>query len=185
MSENPYQAPQVAHEPPPIPLESPQAYAEEIRRQHLGQETQIKSIGTLFYLGGICLIVGYLGTTRSNSPEMRIGPALPVLVTVLQFAVGYGLTHLKTWARVIALIFAFLGLLAFPVGTLICVIMIVLLLLKKNRMIFSPEYKEIIAATPHIKRKSSIIFKIALFLLAVIILLMLLGFAMVMFYPKP
>lgn len=184
MSENPYQAPQAAQEPPPIPLESSQAYAEEIRRTHINHEAQIKSIGTLYWLSGIFLIVGYVSGSQLEASQPRMGPA-SILLALLVFSVGYGLYKYKTWARVVALIFAFLGLLAFPVGTLISVIMIVLLLLKKNRMLFSPEYKEIIAATPHIKRKSSIIFKIALFLLAVIILLMLLGFAMVMFYPKP
>lgn len=186
MSENPYQAPQ-AHEPPPVPAESFQAYAEEVRRTHLGQEAQIKSLGTLYYLGGILSIIGVaslVATTKELTTDVIGGLAITALFVPVQFLVGYGLNQFKTWARITALVFAFLGLFVFPVGTVICIIVIVLLLLKKNTMIFSPAYKEIVAATPHIKRKSSIVFKVALAFMALIILLVLAGLAVTFFNSK-
>ena len=185
---NPYQAPNTTEVAVPAAGESFQAYAEEVRRQHLGQEAQIKSIGSLYYLGAIVSIIGVavalIGKPLRFAPEVVAGIAVTALFIPIQFFVGYGLTHLRNWARIVALVFAFLGLLAFPVGTVICVIVIILLLLKKNTMIFSPEYKEIIAATPHIKRKISIVFKIALVIFALIILLALAGLAVALINPR-
>jgi hypothetical protein len=184
--ENPYQAP-LANDPPPIPAESFEAYAEEVRRQHLGQEAQIKSIGSLYYLGGIGSIIGIaslIATAKELTTDVVGGLAITALFIPVHFLVGYGLHQFKTWARITALVFAFLGLFLFPVGTVICAIAIVLLLLKKNTMIFSPAYKEIVAATPHIKRKGSISYKIALVFLAVILLLALAGFAVTFFGSK-
>jgi thymidine kinase len=44
---------------------------------------------------------------------------------------------------------------------------------KKATMVFSPEYKDIIAATPHVKHRTSIIVKVLLVLLLLALLLIL------------
>jgi hypothetical protein len=49
------------------------------------------------------------------------------------------------------------GLLGFPIGTLISAYFLYLLSSQKGVYIFSPEYARVIAATPHIKYKTSII----------------------------
>jgi len=190
MSENPYQAPQVLDSSAPASADSFQNYAEEVRRKHLGHEAQIKSIASLYQLAGILSILGIAATlTTTSAPitaESVSSLAISGLLIPVQFVVAHGLTRFKTWARITALVFAFLGLIfcalaglaALPIGGGICVIMIVLLLVKKNKMIFSPEYQEIIKATPHIKRKGSIVYKIALVFLALILVLTLIGFVM-------
>ena len=64
--------------------------------------------------------------------------------------------------------FSVIGLLAIPVGTIISGYFLYLLLSKKGTVIFSPQYKQIIAATPHIKYKTS---KIVIALLLILIAL--------------
>ena len=59
-------------------------------------------------------------------------------------------------------------------GTLIGFYMLYLLLSKKGTMVFSPEYKEIIAQTPHMKYKTSPVVWIALGLIVAAIVSMIL-----------
>jgi hypothetical protein len=67
--------------------------------------------------------------------------------------------------KIPAIIVSAIGLLAFPCGTLISAFALYLLLSPKGEMIYSPQYKEIVQATPHIRYKTSIIVWILLFLL--------------------
>ena len=61
------------------------------------------------------------------------------------------------------------GLLGFPIGTLINAYILYLFLSKKGRTIYSPEYQEVIAATPHVKYRTSIVVWILLALVVVLI----------------
>jgi ABC-type multidrug transport system permease subunit len=47
--------------------------------------------------------------------------------------------------------------LGFPIGTLINAYILYLFLSKKGRTVFSPGYQEVIAATPDVKYKTSIV----------------------------
>lgn len=171
MDANPYQTPSGA----PAPL-SPQDLSgdpEVIRNQYLKHEAQIKSIGALYYLGSVFMI--FTAFTAIAKPDLRpqqIGIAIFfVLFAFLQIFIGSGLRKLKSWARVVAIILSALGLLAVPIGTIISLIVLLILASKKSIAIFTPEYRAVIAATPHIKYKSSIIFKICLIFLLVIVLI--------------
>jgi len=53
-------------------------------------------------------------------------------------------------------------LIGFPIGTLIHGYILYLYWGTKGRKVFSPEYKQIIAGTPHVKYKTSIIIWILL-----------------------
>jgi hypothetical protein len=79
--------------------------------------------------------------------------------------IGFGLNKLKSWARISAALFAGVGLLAFPIGTLINGYILYLLLSAKGKMVFSDEYREIIEQTPEIKYKTSKVLWFFLFLL--------------------
>jgi len=83
-----------------------------------------------------------------------------------------GLTH---WGRVVGCVVSGLGLLAFPIGTVINAYILYLFLSKKGRTVFSPQYKDVIAATPHVKYRTSIIVWI---FLALVLGLIVLGIAM-------
>jgi hypothetical protein len=53
--------------------------------------------------------------------------------------------------------FAFLGLIAFPIGTIINAYILYLLLSAKGKYVFSADYRAVITATPHIRYKMSFI----------------------------
>ncbi|HKB60455.1 MAG TPA: hypothetical protein VKC56_10480, partial [Gallionellaceae bacterium] len=67
--------------------------------------------------------------------------------------------------RIVAGVLAGLGLLGFPFGTVISAFILYLLFSKKGAMVFSDEYKQVIADTPDIKYRTSIIVWIFLALL--------------------
>jgi hypothetical protein len=66
------------------------------------------------------------------------------------------LRRLKPGARTPAIVMSGLGLLAFPLGTLINGYILWLLLSRKGSFILSPAYGPIVEATPHIKYRTSV-----------------------------
>ena len=137
------------------------ANAEAIRKEHLNHEASIRSIGMLYYLGAVGLLIA------TAVIAINTGPAAPQLSTVwlafmagmgvLYYWVAAGLRALQPKVRGVAAAIAALGLLSFPVGTLINGYILYLLLSAKGKMVFSAEYGDVIAATPHLKYKTSII----------------------------
>ena len=71
--------------------------------------------------------------------------------------VGFGLRKLKRKVRYAAVGLAALGLIGFPVGTVISVYILYLLLSRKGEMVFSAQYADVVKATPHIKYRTSVI----------------------------
>ena len=47
-----------------------------------------------------------------------------VVIGIIYFLIAWGLWTLKTWARILAIIFAVIGLFMFPVGTIISIILL-------------------------------------------------------------
>jgi hypothetical protein len=99
---------------------------------------------------------------------------LAMALSCFQLYAGRSMQTLNASGKIAAIIISVIGLLGFPCGTLISVFALYLLLSSKGEMIYSPQYKEIIQATPHIRYKTSIIVWIFLF-----ILLGLLGFGFI------
>jgi len=150
-----------------------------IRQQYLSHEASIQSVGSLYLLGCILVVVGggimtYMaisGAAQNGSVgAMELGFLLGIGIG--QGFIAVGLRGLKSWARIPASLFAGLGLLAFPLGTLINGYILYLLLSAKGRMVFSPEYREVIRQTPEIKYKTS---KILLFFVFLLVGLLVLG----------
>jgi hypothetical protein len=197
---NPYAAPLSDVGGPSAELEVvDDSSAETIRRLYLGHEAGIKSIGSLHYLGAFFSLLVVLATivilVNSAQGDMRTQGALVVLfvyglVTALNYALGYGLRHLLTWARWTEAVFLLLGTLVTLVGMiglfaigrselavgyifvlLIYSYILYLLLSAKGTMVFSPGYKEIIEKTPHIKYKTSVIVKIAIGFFVTVVML--------------
>lgn len=158
ISENPYAAPQTFDAQP-----DHSSNAELIRKEHLSVETSIKSLGFLYCLISIAVIrvsfsflsqyKGALGGV-TDLAEPAIGAALLALA-VFQFITGVAIRKLKRWSRIAAIILSGVGLLAFPIGTLISGYILYLLLNRKGQMVFSARYKEVIAATPNLKYRTS------------------------------
>ena len=161
---NPYAAPTARVDDIPANSE-----AEAIRRAHISHEASIKAVGLLDYLGGAMLLLGAVG--------FLFGPD-PVLFTLLFAALGVGLCFagwgvrgFRPWGRYVSVALAAIGLLGFPIGTIINGYILYLLLSKKGRTIFSPEYRDVVAATPHVKYRTSIVVWIFLALIAGLIVL--------------
>jgi hypothetical protein len=151
--------------------------AEAIRRAHISHEASIKSVGILYYLGSVLTIVGGVASMFGAQFDPLMA-AIFIAVGVGGLFAGYGVRALRRWGRVVGCILSALGLLGFPVGTLVNGYILYLFLSKKGRTIFAPEYQEVIAATPHVKYRTSIVVWI---FLALLIALVVAAFALPMF----
>jgi len=170
--------------------------AEHVRRTNLSHEASIKSVGFLYILGSIfSILYGALtlsvglgswlmrGSAISAEGAKAIGPseisigAFIAAVGTLQFYAGWSLRSLNATGKPVAIGIACLGLLGIPIGTLISAYILYLLLSEKGKIVFSPEYRAIIAATPHIRYRTSIVVWIFLILLIALILMGIIGFA--------
>jgi hypothetical protein len=149
---------------------------ERIRKEHIKHEASVKSVGLLYFLGAAVLaLVGGVGLFAplgaSNRGELSMTAVGMMFIAVagVQVWAGFGLRQLKSWARIPAGILSGLGLLAFPLGTLINGYILYLLFCKKGTMVFSEQYQQVIAETPHIKYRTSIVVWVLLGLLVVLL----------------
>jgi hypothetical protein len=138
-----------------------------IRQEHIKREANVRSIGSLYFLGaGIALLVTAPSLFRGHGMDHFAFAFLFLLIAAGQFYIGKGLRDLNPRARTWATIISTIGLLAVPIGTLINCYIIYLMHSAKGNMVFSPEYKAVIEATPDMKYKTS---KVLLFFLALLI----------------
>lgn len=151
---NPYAAPTAPVEDVPA-----NPGAEAIRNAHIKHEASIKSVGTLYYLGAILTTLG--GLFGLAGAPMADGDTVTSVVMLAGgvglFFAGSGVRSLRPWGRILGCVLSGIGLLGFPIATLINGYILYLLLSKKGRTIFSPGYQEVIAATPHIKYRTSLL----------------------------
>jgi hypothetical protein len=164
---NPYAA-------PTAPVEDVSAHpeAEAVRKAHIKHEASIKSVGTLYFLGAIVTTLGgLLGVTgRLKGDEDVVTSAVMLVLGVALFFAASGVGNLRPWGRIVGCVLSGIGLIGFPIGTLINGYILYLFLSKKGRTIFSPEYQGVIAATPHIKYRSWLVWIfLALVLIVVLV----------------
>jgi len=204
---NPYAAPESPLDAAPVSLDANLAEIEATRRKYLNHEASVKSVGSLHILGGIFLTAMVIFRLADSNARGLTGiPEVIILILLLgvNFALGFGLTKLQSWARWVDAAFFCIGILmniaSFSIvlfvapgalsgpivgnligtlfGFLIYGYVLYLLLSPKGAMVFSAEYKEIIKATPHIKYKTSCLLKGLLLLLLAVFLFAILGFAL-------
>jgi Ca2+/Na+ antiporter len=152
--DNPYAAPKANVVPPE------NTDVETERKAYLQHETSVKSVGLLYMLGGVLAGGSMLITVISQlTASVRSGFVwLPLVLAVVlagQVYVGYAVRKLHAWARVAGTVYSAIGLFVFPVGTLINGYILYLFWCKKGSRVFAPDYQDIIAQTPHIKRRVS------------------------------
>ena len=150
--------------PPTAPLEGADAedrtYAKDMRRRYFNHETAVKSIGTLYYFiaGMFILAMGVMVFPFEHSmAEFIISAIIPLALAALFVWLGRGLKQLRPWAKIPAGILSGIGLIGFPVWTLINGYILYLLFSEKGKVVFSDDYKQVIADTPGIESRTSLI----------------------------
>lgn len=159
--------------------------SETIRKEHINTEASIQAVGRLYLLACflalltfIALVVGAALSLSADASKLIsfLPSTLGLLcVSALYGAAGVGLRKLKPWARIVVTIVSVIGLIGFPAGTLISCYILYLLWSKKGRVVFTPDYLDVIAATPHIKYKTSLLVWI---ILGIVILLVVAAIAL-------
>jgi hypothetical protein len=166
---NPYATPKAVVADPGASAES-----EAVRREHLSHEANVKAVGGLYMLGGVfaaftgLAVILPMVTGRGVTLGMLVTSLIVTALAAAALAVGWGLRMLRIWARIPGIVLAAIGLLAFPIGTLINAYVLWLLASRKGRMVLSAEYATVLEATPHIRYRMSVVIWVAL---AVIVLL--------------
>lgn len=158
---------------------------EAIRREHLNAEANVKTIGSLMYLGAVASMIN--GVT-----SMEVSPIDGLVTVVLGGAMGVGgywLHRLDARGRMTYTVVTALGmartlffgqLMSAGAGVVLAAFAWPLLLLaivwgQKASTVMTPHYRDVvIPATPHVKRKTSV-----LVIVLGVLLLALVAFAMV------
>jgi hypothetical protein len=193
---NPFQAPEATAKGPVL-IDGPADLreAELIRRKYLNHEASVKAIGWLNILGSFIFIpagvfVTLLGFGAVTLPDQQLGEmqklamvglgAFLFTLGVVWVFVGIGLRKLRSWARitegVLSLLSALLNFIRLNPFALIPCYIAYLMLSEKGRMVCSPEYHRVIAATPHIKYRTHWLVKTLLIILMLVLLLGIAGF---------
>ena len=194
METNPYAAP-VA--PPSDFVPGVSGDAEAIRRDHIKHEASVKGLGSLYFIGSVFLVlggatalVGAISDKAGSDGTAGTGAGmmgLLIVLGILGFWVGHGIRKLNPGARIVAgvltglnLVLSLFALPASVVALLINTYILNLLFSKKGAMVFSAPYKDIIAATPHIKYKTSL----AVWIILGIFVLVIVGGAIALFFSS-
>ena len=143
---------------------------EQIRTEHIAHESSIKSVGFLYLLGAVINAVLLVTAVSAMNRGARVD-TVRLIAFLLQLAwllpTSIGLIRLAPWSRWMGLIFVIvnsvvmLGSVQPVAAPVIPIILIIngyifsLFVRAKARMVFSPEYRDIIQRTPHVRRKTS------------------------------
>lgn len=124
---------------------------EAVRNHYLKHEASVKSIGLLYFIpaGLLCLV----GITQRN-PSLFVN-VLFLVGSAILFAIGIGIRKLQPWCVIPIGLTSGFGLFVVPIGTIINGYILWLVFSAKGRYVLSPEYKQVIEATPYIKYKTS------------------------------
>jgi len=147
---------------------------ERVRLEHIKHEASIRSVGTLYYIGGFLMLFAGISmfiAVDPTEPMLRPLGAFYLLLGAVSVVVAWGMRRLRRWAGGASIGLSGVSLLAFPVGTIVGAYVLYLLLSAKGRRIFASDYADIVAATPNIKYRTSIAVWIALGALALMIAL--------------
>jgi hypothetical protein len=171
-----------AYRPPAANLEfaaPPRDDAVAIREAHIGHERQLKSVGLLFGLGAVMMLLTLVAVLMpgvdggpGNARQLAGVVGGGVLIGLLAAAAGalaYGYRTLSPWVKYIGTPVSMLGLLAIPVGTLIHAYILYLLWCEKGRRVLAADYAAIIQATPQVRYKRTVGDWIALALLLLLV----------------
>lgn len=115
-------------------------------------------------------VVDAIQTKDKEWIEQLVGGIFFVVLGIDQGFMAFGLRRLRAWARVPTVILSCIGLLGFPIGTLISIYILVKVLGKQGKFVMTDDYQRIIEVTPQIKWKTSIVVIILLVLLVLVLI---------------
>ena len=162
---NPYQ-------PPAAPVADRAAVGGDVeadRNKHIKTETTIRSLGMFYLIGAwVCvamvvlmllMLVPAAVTSPAGDRPLLLGMVFGFvlvygLITWLNFWVGRGLRAFRRGPRMFVLVTSWIGLIGFPIGTVISILLLLLLLGEKGKRVFEADYPSVIAATPHIRYRT-------------------------------
>ncbi|WP_295882309.1 serine/threonine-protein kinase [uncultured Thiohalocapsa sp.] len=149
--------------------------AVRLRREYLSHEASVRSVRLLYYLGGGLMVLTALMMLMAGAVDGEGAGVVAALffgaLAMLDFYIASGIDQLRPWARNVATIFSVIGLLSFPVGTLLNGYILYLFYSDKGQCVFSERYRRAVAATPQIKYETPLLVKvIGALLLGVLIL---------------
>ncbi len=116
------------------------------------------------------MILGSVSISRSL--PAGISGAIVIVIGALSLFVARGLRQLRPWARTATVVISVIGLVRVPLGTLINAYILYLLLSQKGRRIFQSDYADIVAATPDVKYRGSVVTWILLGILVLLLVVL-------------
>lgn len=185
MSDNPYATPSAD-----LTTEVPTSEWSDValRQAHLQHEVQLKSVGSLYFLGavlvGLVVLALYssrpLTTARADSDAYwyLVITLVPMALIVVFVTMGLGFRGLRPWVRIPGAAFSVAGLFLVPLGTLINAYVLYLMFCAKGRTVLAPDYARVRSATPHLRYRRSALERgvIAAVLITVLALILWLAF---------
>ena len=148
---------------------------EQTRLTYLQHEASVKSIGTLYFVCAAGFLLFALVSVFAPISRMLLLGILALGFAVLQAVTALGIRKLNPKARIPTAVISGLGLLAFPFGTIVNGYILYRVFSRKGAMVFSEEYKQVIAGTPHIKYRSSFVVRVLLGVVLAILALVIFG----------
>ena len=152
------------------PMHGQSASPFEIRKEHIGHEASIRGVALLYYFVSVFIGLGSLGflflavSQETSRLRFLILTAFLLGLAVLYAVLARGIRRLKPWSRTPATVLACIGLLGFPLGTLINGYILYLLHSERGKTIFSPEYQQVVLQTPEVRYKTPLVLWILLIL---------------------
>jgi type IV pilus assembly protein PilA len=125
----------------------------------------VTALAVLQFIGGglwaltalICLgVLAFGDTTDGTGPTLFVAGVLTGGISTLQIICGLGLWRLKSYGRTIQLVMSWIGLIGFPIGTLISIVVLIYLTKPGIKILFSgksadeftpDEMQQVLAAT--------------------------------------
>jgi len=141
---------------PPRADLTPDSEAARARLRLIRHEVSLRSLGSLYLVGGaLCALPFFamallLAFSGSVHPGWTLGMGGIGALFAFQARTGLALRRLEARARPVVAVFSVVGLLGFPVGTILNLYALHLLYSRRGNQVFSREYQGIIEATPHV-----------------------------------
>ena len=130
----------------------------------------------MLFLGGAMIVqslMEILDQRQIGFPfEIIMISAVYIVVGLLQITVARGIRKFTPNGKIGGIIFGMIGLIGFPIGTLLSGYMLYVLLSAKGKVIFSPQYQEVLKATPHIVYKNRIVLLLLIIVVLIVIVVL-------------